>query len=126
MEAVTSHAVTAEGRKDHVTPRALEVDEIPGIVEDYKTATRMPSLQASTVWSCTLPTGICWSSSCATRPTSVPTSTAARSTTGRASCLRRLKVSFPWRTQARWLFASHPTASPSPARIRTPWRRMAT
>ncbi|KAG3246396.1 hypothetical protein PI124_g8881 [Phytophthora idaei] len=24
MEAVTSHAVTAEGRKDHVTPRALE------------------------------------------------------------------------------------------------------
>ncbi|KAG2780414.1 putative 12-oxophytodienoate reductase 11 [Phytophthora cactorum] len=40
MEAVTSHAVTAEGRKDHVTPRALEVDEIPGIVEDYKTATK--------------------------------------------------------------------------------------
>ncbi|KAG2529252.1 hypothetical protein JM18_002896 [Phytophthora kernoviae] len=40
MEAVTSHAVTSEGRKDHVIPRALEADEIPGIVEDYKTATK--------------------------------------------------------------------------------------
>ncbi|EGZ29892.1 hypothetical protein PHYSODRAFT_284531 [Phytophthora sojae] len=40
MEAVTSHAITSEGRKDHVTPRALEADEIPGIVEDYKTATK--------------------------------------------------------------------------------------
>ncbi|OWZ20584.1 12-oxophytodienoate reductase [Phytophthora megakarya] len=40
MEAVSSHAITAQGRKDHVTPRALEATEIPGIVEDYKTATR--------------------------------------------------------------------------------------
>ncbi|KAG6622515.1 12-oxophytodienoate reductase [Phytophthora cinnamomi] len=40
METVTSHAVTAEGRKDHVTPRALEANEIPGIVDDYKTATK--------------------------------------------------------------------------------------
>ncbi|POM79535.1 12-oxophytodienoate reductase [Phytophthora palmivora] len=40
MEAVTSHAITSEGRKDHVTPRALEAEEIPGIVEDYKAATK--------------------------------------------------------------------------------------
>ncbi|OWZ16385.1 12-oxophytodienoate reductase [Phytophthora megakarya] len=40
MEAVTSHAVTAEGRKEYVTPRALNADEIPGIVDDYKTATK--------------------------------------------------------------------------------------
>ncbi|ETL97420.1 hypothetical protein L917_05276 [Phytophthora nicotianae] len=40
MGAVTSHAVTAEGRKEHMTPRALEADEIPSIVEDYKTATK--------------------------------------------------------------------------------------
>lgn len=31
-------AFTKEGMKDHVTPRALETDEIPGIVEDYRRA----------------------------------------------------------------------------------------
>jgi N-ethylmaleimide reductase len=31
-------AFTADGLKDHVTPRALETDEIPGIVEDYRHA----------------------------------------------------------------------------------------
>ena len=32
-------AFTTEGMKPHVTPRALETDEIPGIVEDYRKAT---------------------------------------------------------------------------------------
>jgi N-ethylmaleimide reductase len=31
-------AYTAEGMKDHVTPRALDTDEIPEIVEDYRRA----------------------------------------------------------------------------------------
>ena len=31
-------AFTLAGMKDHVTPRALETDEIPGIVEDYRKA----------------------------------------------------------------------------------------
>ena len=31
-------AFTAEGMKDHVEPRALETDEIPAIVEDYRRA----------------------------------------------------------------------------------------
>ena len=31
-------AFTLEGMKDHVTPRALETGEIPGIVEDYRKA----------------------------------------------------------------------------------------
>ncbi len=31
-------AFTAKGLQDFVTPRALEIDEIPGIVEDYKNA----------------------------------------------------------------------------------------
>ena len=31
-------AFTATGMKDHVTPRALETEEIPGIVEDYRRA----------------------------------------------------------------------------------------
>ncbi|KAG1691629.1 hypothetical protein DVH05_026792 [Phytophthora capsici] len=38
MANVKSHAVTREGRKDYVTPRALDIDEIPGIVADYKRA----------------------------------------------------------------------------------------
>ena len=31
-------AFTEEGMKEHVTPRALDADEIPGIVEDYRRA----------------------------------------------------------------------------------------
>lgn len=38
MEGVKSDAVTPEGRSKHVTPRALDIEEIPGIVEDYKRA----------------------------------------------------------------------------------------
>ncbi|GMF44356.1 unnamed protein product [Phytophthora fragariaefolia] len=38
MEDVKSHAITREGRKDYVTPRALDISEIPGIIADYKTA----------------------------------------------------------------------------------------
>ncbi|KAH7491321.1 putative 12-oxophytodienoate reductase 4 [Phytophthora ramorum] len=38
MDNVKSHAVTREGRKDYVTPRALDISEIPGIIADYKQA----------------------------------------------------------------------------------------
>jgi len=38
MDHVNSFAVTREGRKKYVAPRALEIDEIPGIVEDYRKA----------------------------------------------------------------------------------------
>ncbi|KAG3246457.1 hypothetical protein PI124_g8817 [Phytophthora idaei] len=38
FDGVKSHAVTREGRKDYVTPRALDISEIPGIVADYKLA----------------------------------------------------------------------------------------
>jgi N-ethylmaleimide reductase len=34
----TGQAFTKDGMKDHVTPRALETDEIPQIVEDYRHA----------------------------------------------------------------------------------------
>lgn len=34
------HIRTPEGKKPYETPRALETDEIPGIVEDYATATK--------------------------------------------------------------------------------------
>lgn len=36
--APEGQAFTPEGMKPHVTPRALETDEIPGIVEDYRRA----------------------------------------------------------------------------------------
>ena len=36
--APKGQAFTEGGMKDHVTPRALETDEIPGIVEDYRRA----------------------------------------------------------------------------------------
>ncbi|RLN72289.1 hypothetical protein BBJ28_00010285 [Nothophytophthora sp. Chile5] len=38
VDDIKSHAITREGRKDHVVPRALETSEIPGIVADYKLA----------------------------------------------------------------------------------------
>ncbi|KAL3664187.1 hypothetical protein V7S43_010516 [Phytophthora oleae] len=38
MEGVKSHATTAEGRLPHPNPRALEISEIPAIVDDYKRA----------------------------------------------------------------------------------------
>uniref|UniRef100_K3WAB6 NADH:flavin oxidoreductase/NADH oxidase N-terminal domain-containing protein n=1 Tax=Globisporangium ultimum (strain ATCC 200006 / CBS 805.95 / DAOM BR144) TaxID=431595 RepID=K3WAB6_GLOUD len=38
LDGVKTSAVTREGRKTYVTPRALEIDEIAGIVEDYRVA----------------------------------------------------------------------------------------
>eukprot|EP00644_Phytophthora_capsici_P006657 jgi/Phyca11/9348/fgenesh1_pm.PHYCAscaffold_36_\ len=38
MEDVKSHATTAQGRLNHPNPRALEISEIPAIVDDYKRA----------------------------------------------------------------------------------------
>ncbi|ETI53305.1 hypothetical protein F443_03727 [Phytophthora nicotianae P1569] len=38
IDDIHTHAITREGRKDYVTPRALEIEEIPGIVADYKRA----------------------------------------------------------------------------------------
>ncbi|EGZ19690.1 hypothetical protein PHYSODRAFT_496544 [Phytophthora sojae] len=38
MANVKSHAVTREGRKDYVTPRALDIAEIPDVVADYRRA----------------------------------------------------------------------------------------
>ncbi|KAG6623594.1 putative 12-oxophytodienoate reductase [Phytophthora cinnamomi] len=38
MEGVKSLATTVQGRLPHPNPRALEINEIPGIVEDYKRA----------------------------------------------------------------------------------------
>jgi len=37
---LTSHAVTREGRKEYVAPRALRTEELPLIVQDYATAAK--------------------------------------------------------------------------------------
>ncbi|EGZ08556.1 hypothetical protein PHYSODRAFT_254018 [Phytophthora sojae] len=49
MEGVQSLATTVKGRLLHPNPRALEIDEIPGIVEDYTRAAETHWRQASTV-----------------------------------------------------------------------------
>ena len=68
-----------DGMKDHVTPRALETDEIPAIVEDYRQAAAVrQGRPASTASRSIRPTTICSNSSSATAPTSAPTATAAR------------------------------------------------
>jgi N-ethylmaleimide reductase len=38
--ALSGHTYTAQGKKDYVTPRALEVAELPGIVADYVAAAK--------------------------------------------------------------------------------------
>ncbi|KAJ8527500.1 hypothetical protein ON010_g14763 [Phytophthora cinnamomi] len=38
LDGIKTSAVTREGRRSYVTPRALETDEIPGVVADYKRA----------------------------------------------------------------------------------------
>jgi N-ethylmaleimide reductase len=41
MDTTTAHKITtSEGRKPYVQPRALETDEIPAIVQDYKNAAK--------------------------------------------------------------------------------------
>jgi len=67
-----------EGMKDFVTPRALETDEIPLIVEDYRRAAENAKLPALMVWRCIRRTTICSSSSCVTAPMFEQTGMAAR------------------------------------------------
>ena len=47
---------TSQGKEDMVTPRALELAEIPGIVADYRMRRRMRSMRVSTASKFMLPT----------------------------------------------------------------------
>ena len=62
-------------------PRALALEEIPGIIEGFGAARRMRCRPASTASRSTAPTAICWISSPRTAPTSAPTPMADRSRT---------------------------------------------
>ena len=71
------HVSLVRPKKDYETPRALEIDEIPGIIEAYRKGLRMPRKPVSTVSRSMAPTAICSISSCRTAPTSAPTPTVA-------------------------------------------------
>ncbi|GMF11098.1 unnamed protein product [Phytophthora lilii] len=66
MDNAKRHAVTREGRKDYVTPRALDISEIPSVVADHKRAAENAIATGFDGVESTLPTGTCSRSSCAT------------------------------------------------------------
>ena len=59
-------------------PRAIEADEIPGLIDDTCRVPAGRSPPGSTPWNCTAPTATCWGSSCPRSPTTAPTTGAAR------------------------------------------------
>ena len=85
---VAPSAIRAKGKTfvggtftDISEPRALELEEIPGIVEDFRRGRPMRSRPASTASKSTAPTAICSTSSPRTAPTSAPMPMADRSRT---------------------------------------------
>ena len=66
-----------------VTPRALQIEEMPYLVRQYFAAPEIRSAPASTASRSTAPTAICWSSSSIPAPIGARTPIAARSKTGR-------------------------------------------
>lgn len=93
-------------RVDTTTPRALELDEIPGIVNDFRQAVAN-AREAGFDWlSCTLRTVTCCISSCPRLPTSVPTSTAAALKTARVWCLKWWMLSVMSGAQTALVFVS--------------------
>jgi hypothetical protein len=83
--AADGEVFTNRGRTKMVTPRALDVHELPGIVEQFQRVPRTQRLPASTASSCMAPTAISWINSCAMAPTGAPMLMAAASATGPAS-----------------------------------------
>jgi N-ethylmaleimide reductase len=88
---VAPSAIRAKGKTfvnggfaDVSEPRALELSEIPGIIDDFKRPPGMRSKPDSTVSRSTAPMAICSSSSPRTAPTSALTPMAAESRTARS------------------------------------------
>ena len=84
--AAGGHVSLVRPNKPFVSPRALDADEIPGVVEAYAGRGERQSAPASTASRSTAPTATCSTSSSRTAPTTAPTATAARSRTGPGSC----------------------------------------
>jgi len=68
-------AMTYTGPQPFVTPRALEIAEIPGIIEQYRRAAENAGRPASMALRSTRPTVTCWINFCATAPTGATTPT---------------------------------------------------
>ncbi len=75
--AAQGHVSLLRPMRDFVTPRALELDEIPAVVEAFRQARPTPRRPVSTASKFMPPTVICWTNSCktarigATMPTAV-------------------------------------------------------
>ena len=82
--AAAGHVSLVRPKKAFVTPRALELEEIPGIVAEYRTGRRTQKRRDSTAWSCTARTAICSISFSRIKRTSGRMPMADRSRTGRA------------------------------------------
>ena len=74
----SGQVLTETGMRPYVTPRALETEELPGVVSQYPTARNAPKSPASMAWRFIMPTAICWISSSAMARTIAPMIMAAR------------------------------------------------
>ena len=81
-------ASTVDGRKPFVTPRALELAEIPSIVDDYRRAAENARAAGFDGVELHGANGYLLDQFFATRPTGVPTDTAALSQIAPVFCLR--------------------------------------
>lgn len=71
------HVSLLRPKQEFVTPRALDTEEIPGIVAAYRLGAENAKKPVSTAWKSTVRMVICSTSSCKTAPTCVPTTMAA-------------------------------------------------
>ena len=75
----SGQVLTETGMQPYVTPRALEKEELPGIVVQYAVGgCNAPKPPASMAWKFTMPTAICSTSFSAMARTSAPMNMAAR------------------------------------------------
>jgi hypothetical protein len=82
--APKGHVSLLRPERPYAVPRALETDEIPGVVEAFRKAPRTPWPQASTASKSMAPTAICSINSSRTPATNARIATAARSRTAPA------------------------------------------
>ena len=86
--AAEGYAYTKRGEAPFSIPRALELHEIPGIIEEFRSGAERALRAVSTASRFTARTATCPINSCRTGPTSARTSTAAGSKIARVSCSR--------------------------------------